>query len=112
VTWLFVLSGIVVGVLKQPPLAVDDAAISFRYAARIAAGLGFTYSEGERVLGTSSPLYVLSLAILHGRGADIEDAARAIGIISFAAAAGLVFAITRRLSGLQVLSGLFAAWRW
>ena len=44
---------------------VDDALITFRYAENLAAGNGFVYSSGERVLGTSTPLYTLLLAVLN-----------------------------------------------
>lgn len=37
----------------------DDAFITYRYAQNIAAGHGFVYNVGERVLGTPSPLFTL-----------------------------------------------------
>jgi hypothetical protein len=40
----------------------DDAYTTYRYARNIAAGEGFVYNPGERVQGTSSPLYTLYLA--------------------------------------------------
>jgi hypothetical protein len=42
----------------------DDALIIFRYAENLAAGHGFVYNLGERVLGTTTPLYTLLLAAL------------------------------------------------
>lgn len=42
----------------------DDALIIFRYAENLAAGHGFVYNIGERVLGTTTPLYTLLLAAL------------------------------------------------
>ena len=42
---------------------VDDAYITFRYAERIAAGLGFTYNDTQHVLGTTTPLLTLLLAL-------------------------------------------------
>jgi hypothetical protein len=42
----------------------DDAYITYRYARNIASGAGFVYNGGEAVLGTSTPLYALSLALL------------------------------------------------
>ncbi len=39
----------------------DDAFITFRYAENLAAGKGFVYNVGERVLGTTSPLWGLVL---------------------------------------------------
>jgi len=41
---------------------IDDAYITFRYARNIVDGLGFVYNPGERVLGTTTPLYTLLLA--------------------------------------------------
>jgi hypothetical protein len=34
---------------------VDDAFITFRYAENLAAGNGFVYNLGEKVLGTTTP---------------------------------------------------------
>ena len=42
----------------------DDAYITYRYARNLAAGDGFVYNPGEPVLGTSTPLYALSLGLL------------------------------------------------
>jgi hypothetical protein len=41
---------------------VDDAFITFRYSQNLVAGEGFVYNEGNRVLGTTTPLYALSMA--------------------------------------------------
>ncbi len=43
---------------------VDDAYITFRYARNLVRGTGFVYNPGERVLGTTTPLYTLVLAAL------------------------------------------------
>ncbi len=43
---------------------IDDAYITYRYAANVAGGVGFVYNPGEYVLGTTTPLYTLLLAIL------------------------------------------------
>ena len=42
----------------------DDALIIFRYAENLASGNGFVYNLGEHVLGTTTPLYTLLLAVL------------------------------------------------
>jgi hypothetical protein len=39
----------------------DDAFITYRYAANLAAGSGLVYNPGERVLGTTTPLFALLL---------------------------------------------------
>ncbi len=43
---------------------IDDAYITFRYARNIVDGLGFVYNLGEQILGTTTPLYTLLLALL------------------------------------------------
>ncbi|CCW35702.1 hypothetical protein CTKA_02202 [Chthonomonas calidirosea] len=42
----------------------EDVYITLRYAANIAQGVGFVYNPGEHVLGTTTPLYTLWLALL------------------------------------------------
>ncbi len=41
----------------------DDALITFRYAENLAAGNGFVYNLGEKVLGTTTPLFTFLLAL-------------------------------------------------
>ncbi|OGL38960.1 MAG: hypothetical protein A2043_09000 [Candidatus Schekmanbacteria bacterium GWA2_38_9] len=40
----------------------DDPYITFRYAKNLSEGHGFVFNEGERILGTTTPLYTLILA--------------------------------------------------
>src|SRR5690349_13105104 len=60
-TWGVIGAGALIGGLvawtTRPALALDDAAISFRYAERLATGKGLTYNDGEHVLGASSGLH-------------------------------------------------------
>jgi hypothetical protein len=44
------------------PRTIDDAYITYRYASNLLDGRGFVYNEGERVLGTTTPLYAFTLA--------------------------------------------------
>jgi len=44
------------------PRTIDDAYITFRYAHNILEGQGMVYNIGERVLGTTTPLYTLLMA--------------------------------------------------
>src|SRR5574341_1248575 len=46
------------------PRTIDDSFITFRYTRNILAGNGFVYNPGERVLGTTTPLYTFLLVIL------------------------------------------------
>ena len=41
---------------------IDDAFITFRYARNLLQGHGFVYNPGERVQGTTTPLYTLLMA--------------------------------------------------
>ncbi|MGB9594563.1 MAG: hypothetical protein ACPL7R_10555, partial [Anaerolineae bacterium] len=63
--WAIALAAIAAVALRwlQGPQIVDDAYITFRYARNLAQGLGFVYNVGERVLGTTTPLYTLLLAL-------------------------------------------------
>lgn len=45
------------------PRTVDDAYITFRYAQNIIDGNGMVYNPGERVLGTTTPIYSFTMAI-------------------------------------------------
>ncbi len=103
---------------------VDDAYITLRYARHLSQGVGFVYNSGERVLGTTSPLYVLFLATLARLWPAISlvNQARLVGLLAdscaivslylglvkliplraLAAAAALLYA----LSPLRLLIGL------
>lgn len=41
---------------------IDDAFITFRYARNLLSGHGFVYNPGERVQGTTTPLYTVLMA--------------------------------------------------
>jgi hypothetical protein len=45
-------------------IMIEDSFITYRYAQNIAQGNGFVYNVGEHVLGTTSPLFTLILALL------------------------------------------------
>lgn len=60
----------------------EDAFITFQYTKNLAHGMGFVYNPGERVLGTTSPLYALILAAVEiTTGQDIVDLAHILGIL-------------------------------
>ncbi len=95
----------------RPVMLVDDAAITFRYAERLATGKGFTYNDHEHVLGASNPLYVLILASCSMAGMDIETAARGLGIALFAGSVVLAALIAAQLASLPggLLAGVLLA---
>jgi arabinofuranosyltransferase len=74
--------------------SVDDAFITFRYAENIAAGNGFVYNLGERVLGTTTPLFTLLLAAFNVFGISSLTAALLISLM----AAGLTAVVLYRWS--------------
>lgn len=51
--------------LGRGAVPIDDAFITFRYVENIVQGFGFVYNLDERILGTSTPLYALLLAVLY-----------------------------------------------
>ena len=77
----------------------DDAYISYRYAENLAAGRGLVYNAGERVFGSSTPLYVLWLTALRLLlPGDLAAAAVRTNAIGFVAAALLAGWLVRRLT--------------
>ncbi len=50
------------GLARATHFTQEDFLITLRYAENIAQGHGFVYNSGERVLGTTTPLYTLLLA--------------------------------------------------
>jgi hypothetical protein len=80
-------------------LPFDDAYISYRYAENLAAGRGLVYNDGERVFGSSTPLYVLALTALRLLApGDLATAAVRANAIGFVAAALLAGWLVRRLT--------------
>lgn len=58
----------------------EDFYITLRYAQNIAHGLGFVYNPGARILGTTTPLYTLLLALIIRLGIDPLWVAKLLGI--------------------------------
>lgn len=79
------------------PYGADDPWITYRYSENIAAGLGFVYNPGERVMGTSTPLYALLLAGAKLLGADVPMASWTIGFAAMLASVVLLFLLVRRI---------------
>jgi hypothetical protein len=85
----------------------DDAFITFRYAANLAAGHGFVYNLGERVQGISAPLWGFILAVPQTLGWNIEWASRLIAIAADMLTAWLVIEQFRNEGWPR--AGMFAA---
>lgn len=78
---------------------IDDAWISFRYAARLAAGSGLTFDDHEKVLGTSAPLWTLIVAAGDRTGLSTVDGARLAGIVGYVASVVLCALLAHHLLG-------------
>lgn len=93
---------------------IDDAYITFRYARNILSGAGFVYNPGQQVLGTTTPLYTLSMTVLGaltgGAGAPFPQLALVYNAILDGLTAVLLLLIGRRL-GLR-WAGWGAAMAW
>jgi MFS family permease len=86
----------------------DDSLITFRYAENIATGKGFVYNEGEKVLGTSTPLYTLLLALLVKLGLPIGWMARIINIGADCLTGITIFLLFKKFkTGVATFAALF-----
>lgn len=74
----------------------DDATISLRYAANLAAGHGLVFNHGERVQGFTNPLWTLLLALGSLRGSHLGWAITLGLVCTWACLVGL-WALARRL---------------
>lgn len=76
----------------------DDPFITYRYAANLAHGMGFTYNPGERILSTTTPLFALLLTIPAAIFRDLPRAANLIGAASIALGGLLLWDLGRTLN--------------
>jgi arabinofuranosyltransferase len=86
--WLLLIAAaalrIVLAFHLVPDGLFDDGYVTFRYARNLAKGLGLVFNPGERVLGTTSPLFTFLLAAgarLFG-SQYIEQLALTIGVLA------------------------------
>jgi hypothetical protein len=93
--------------LTNPVLPEDDAYITYRYADNMLNGHGLVYNPGQRVFGSSTPLYVVWLAGFHSlaRSVPTPDLAVRANFIFYALTIVGVFLL---LSSLGVSVGLAA----
>ncbi len=89
------------------PVDIDDTPVTYRYAENIAGGKGFVYNEGERVIGTTTPLYTLLMAFFIKLGFNVFFASNSVGLISAVMSVVFVYLILKE-SGFGK-AGLLAA---
>ncbi|MCZ7538528.1 MAG: hypothetical protein M5U29_01105 [Anaerolineae bacterium] len=79
----------------------DDVFITFAYSRNIASGEGFVFNPGERVQGTTTPLYALLMAGVYALTPDLLHAGNLLsGLFALATVALLVSALRPALSRL------------
>jgi hypothetical protein len=96
------------------PRTIDDAYITYRYAYNLLVGNGFVYNPGERVLGTTTPLYTLLMAILGflsgGPQAPFPNLALLINAFADGITCMLLYFLGRRLGFKYAGAGAAIVW--
>jgi arabinofuranosyltransferase len=101
-TWLPCVIPVVVVLAYRSiltPHFADDAFITFTYAQNLATGLGAVFNAGERVFGSTSPLWMLLLAAGRLLGFDVLHVAVVLGVLFECALACSLVALGRELLG-------------
>jgi hypothetical protein len=93
--------------LKLTHCTVEDAYITLRYAENLAQGHGFVYNFGERVLGTTTPLFTLLLGMAALLGLDALTAGKALCILADGAVCFLLWRLLASFG--RPTAGLVAA---
>ena len=102
---LVVVVGAIAGFVRHSELVFDDAFITYRYSQNLAAGNGLVFNPGERVLGTTAPLYALVLGLFAWLGAPIPQTSAVLfcfGLVVLSVAGALILRRTR-LAGAGLL---------
>jgi hypothetical protein len=96
------------------PRTIDDAYITFRYARNLLAGNGFVFNAGERVLGTTTPLFTLLLATIGlftgGAHAPFPEIALFVSALTDGFSALLLLKLGQRLGADWAGVGAALAW--
>jgi hypothetical protein len=92
-------AALIIFLWSNTPYDIDDAPITYRYAENIATGNGFVYNAGERVLGTSTPLFALILAAARVLGIPVPTVSNVIGLLASVAVVAVTMALLMDLSG-------------
>jgi hypothetical protein len=92
---------------------IDDAFITFRYSRNLVEGQGFVYNPGVQTLGTTTPLFALTMAAISAMtgGQDFQWYAIAVSALADAGTVALLYLLARRLIGNDWLA-IFPAALW
>lgn len=102
------------GAAAFAPFTYDDGYITYRYASNLASGRGFAFNSGEAVLGTTAPVYGLTLASLGFLTRVLAFSVAAWGsVLSLLSLAAAVLSLQtirqEEPSGRRTLEGIFLA---
>ncbi len=112
--WPYLIAALALAARLLPaPRTIDDAFITFRYARNLLAGAGFVFNPGERVLGTTTPLYTLLMAALAGMSgsSNYPWLALLVNALADALTCLLLIRFGERLSRRRAV-GLALGWLW
>ncbi len=84
---------------------LDDAYIHFRFVQNLATGHGFAFNPDQPVPGSTSPLWVLLLAVPTACGAPVWISAKVCGVLFLIASAVLAWRLAARYIAVPI-----AAW--
>ena len=102
------LAALLVNARHYYPFISDDSYISLRYAERMLAGDGLTWTDGAPVEGYTNLLWILACAALGALGVDLVVATRVLGFLGMAAAVLAVLAATRPRGPVEAAAALVA----
>jgi hypothetical protein len=96
------------------PRTIDDSYITYRYAYNLLSGNGFVYNPGERVLGTTTPLYTLIMFLLGlfsgGSQAPFPSLALIVNALADSVTCLLLYTLGRRLGYKYAGAGAAIVW--
>ncbi len=104
--FLFVIFLVTFLFARTLPIYNDDAFITFRYAQNLAERGEIAYNPGEHVLGTTSPLLMLLIALARSVGFDLVSSGQCVLAFSLALATVFLWIMFKDIFGYM---GAFAA---
>lgn len=107
----FAVSAIVLAVRAAPSFwsVVDDAYISARYAAQLAAGHGLVYNPGQAIEGYTNLAWVLMTAAAIAGGVDLHVFLPGLGLACALVAQGFAILLARRLGATHPIAATLPA---
>lgn len=91
---------------QVPDFVYEDALIGYRFAENVSAGLGFVYNPGEPVQGSTTPLYVLLLAVFRMVGLSPFLVGPVLNLLADAGSVVLVGLVLRRWGRWSAVLGM------